>query len=67
MKPGKEELHTIAEVVTYLQALPGATNVRTMLVEDNTFTVLVDSKGEARTIRNNRHHRWFFIDLPTKQ
>jgi hypothetical protein len=70
MKPGKvgkEEAHTVQEIISYLQELPLNLHVRTMLVEDETFTVLVDTTGNARTVKNNNDNRWFLIELPVKQ
>lgn len=65
MKNGRT---TIGEVVKYLLELPQDLSVLTQLVEDNSFTVIVDSKGEARTMRNSdKDHRWMMIDLPARQ
>src|SRR5258705_87236 len=48
MKPGKEEFHSIAEVVAYLQAMPADMKVRTMVVEGNPFTLLFHRKEQVR-------------------
>lgn len=42
-----ERFMDLGEVVAYLSELPGDQRVRTLLVEDDTFTVLVDSAGNA--------------------
>jgi sulfur relay (sulfurtransferase) DsrF/TusC family protein len=59
---------TIGQLTAYLAELPQDLDVRTLLIEDNTFTVLVSPNGDARTIRNaEKDHRILIVSLPERQ
>lgn len=59
---------TVAEVANYLAALPPDLTVRTHLLEDNSFTVVVSPDGEAKTVRNKDGDiRTFLVFLPERR
>jgi hypothetical protein len=57
----------LSEVVEFLRELPGDQRVRTLHVQSKSSTVLVDSRGVARVVRDHEDDaRWFIVELPTR-